>query len=466
MSRDSGQPSQPAWQEYFTAARTTVLCLLVLLIGRCFLIEPSHISTGSMAPQRLGFHRDWVCPNCQVGFAVGVRLDGSSPVPVCPNCGFRIDPTKATPPVSDGERLWVMKQAFDFLQPERWQDVVFYSPDDPATPHLKRVAGLPGETIQIRQGDLFVNGQRAAKGESARKDLSVKVYDQKYVAADVKRYPRWKFIGTETGGQWADGGWEIIAGGRSLVYSSKRQPDQELNDYQWANYWHFCPVRGAYGPVTDFLAYEGREFGAEHVVSDLWFRARIEAQGCEWVALRLCADDVQIVVELPWSNAGKHDGRPVVRLNGQAIQEISYKSFNTIRLQDVQVELSWVDHRLECLLDGEPVFEPLKLENLPEQPPSIRYRETPVGFGIRGEQARIRDFQLYRDVYITDRPATDPLVGHAVRESVKLPADGFFLLGDNSGYSIDSRFWRNGPVVPRSALIGRPLGRSNREQDD
>lgn len=464
MSREAGLQSQPAWQECVTVVRLVVLSLLLILVGRCFLAEPNHIPTGSMAPHRLGIHRDWTCPNCRMSFAVGVRTDGSAPVPVCPNCGYRIDPTKASPAVAEGERLWVMKQAFDFFQPERWQEVVFYAPDGPTTPHLKRLAGLPGETIQIRQGDLFVNGQRDAKRGSARKQMSVKVYDQNYIAADVERYPRWKFTGMASAGADEAGGWAVIKGGKSLVFSSKTSTDQEFTDYHWANYWHFCPARGAYGPVTDFLAYEGREFGAEQVVSDLWFRARIEANGCQRLAFRINTDDAQIVVELPWTWVGNRAPGPIVRINGEKVRVECRKDMLKDDLAEFEVELSWVDHRLECLLNGEAVFEPLQIENFPELPSSAGLREMPVGIGVRAGRAGVRDFQLFRDIYITDRPATDPLVGHGVREPVKLPDDGYFLLGDNSGYSIDSRFWRNGPVVPRSALIGQPLGRSNREQ--
>ena len=457
----AGVDDQPqiAFQEHVTVVRLVVVGLIVLLVGRCFLAEPNHITTGSMAPHRLGIHRDWVCPDCQFRFQVGLRADGSSPAPICPNCGFEshLSHPGQGPVPKPGDHLWVMKNAFAFQQPKRWQEVVFYSPDDPSVPHLKRVAGLPGETVEIRRGDLFVNGLRVTKQSQDRKALSILVYDDRFEMGEPSRRPRWKFTGAEPDIPANDGARSLQGRNESSqVYMS-----QDVKGYRWSNYWHYCPARGAYGPVTDFLAYEGRDFGAEQVVSDLWFKARVKANGGDAIGLRLQAGDVRVMVELFCGGAGLREVR--VWANGREISVHPLKISYIDMLKENDVELSWVDHRLECLVNGENVFEPIELEDLPEMPPLLSLAEIPAGIGVRESHATVSRFQLYRDIYITERPVTDPLIGYGVREPVRLPADGYFLLGDNSGYSLDSRFWRNGPVVPRQALIGRPLGRSNRE---
>jgi Signal peptidase, peptidase S26 len=53
-------------------------------------------------------------------------------------------------------------------------------------------------------------------------------------------------------------------------------------------------------------------------------------------------------------------------------------------------------------------------------------------------------------------PST-PRHPHAVREPVRLADDEYFVLGDNSPVSNDSRFWADGPVVPRSLFLGKPF---------
>ena len=40
--------------------------------------------------------------------------------------------------------------------PERWDVVVFRYPEDPETSYIKRLVGLPGETLRIWHGDLFI----------------------------------------------------------------------------------------------------------------------------------------------------------------------------------------------------------------------------------------------------------------------------------------------------------------------
>ena len=53
-----------------------------------------------------------------------------------------------------GERL------FDFYQPEREDVVVFIFPQDRSKDFIKRVQGLPGETVTIRDKVLYINGVR------------------------------------------------------------------------------------------------------------------------------------------------------------------------------------------------------------------------------------------------------------------------------------------------------------------
>ncbi len=165
MTAQNHQPSA-LWQERFTVVRLISSVLISGMIFRSFVAEPSHIPTGSMAPHRLGLHQNLICPNCKFAFQVGIRTDGSSPEITCPNCALRVSLDSTQIHQVEGDRVWVDKSTMGLLQPKRWQEVIFFSPDAPLTPHLKRVAGMPGE----RRCAAVTTGARecAAAGRAAR----------------------------------------------------------------------------------------------------------------------------------------------------------------------------------------------------------------------------------------------------------------------------------------------------------
>jgi signal peptidase I len=110
------------------------------------------------------------------------------------------------------------------------------------------------------------------------------------------------------------------------------------------------------------------------------------------------------------------------------------------------VELAFVDRRATLALDGRCPCEPVDLAAVEKRAEVSR----PVRVGCRGAEVRVRNFRLFRDVHYT---ATGR---HAVRRPVRLGPRQYFVLGDNSPSSDDSRFWRD-PAVPESHFLGRPF---------
>jgi signal peptidase I len=75
----------------------------------------------------------------------------------------KVEGTSMLPYLHDGERIFVNKLIYydDF----RWAPkvyrgdiVVFWFPDDPSKSYIKRVVGLPGDTVEMREGSVLING--------------------------------------------------------------------------------------------------------------------------------------------------------------------------------------------------------------------------------------------------------------------------------------------------------------------
>jgi signal peptidase I len=54
---------------------------------------------------------------------------------------------------------FTLKKIFQFAQPKRGDVIVFRYPKEIETDYIKRVVGLPGETVEVRKNEIFINGR-------------------------------------------------------------------------------------------------------------------------------------------------------------------------------------------------------------------------------------------------------------------------------------------------------------------
>jgi signal peptidase I len=76
-----------------------------------------------------------------------------------------VEGTSMVPQLHDGERLLVNKLIYYKIKSVSWGHiergdiVVFWYPNDPDKSYVKRVIGLPGESVEIRNGRVYINGK-------------------------------------------------------------------------------------------------------------------------------------------------------------------------------------------------------------------------------------------------------------------------------------------------------------------
>ncbi len=72
---------------------------------------------------------------------------------------FKIPSGSMIPTLKVGDKLFVNKYVYRFEEPQRGDIIVFKFPSDPKKDFIKRLVAKPGDTIEIREGHLVVNGE-------------------------------------------------------------------------------------------------------------------------------------------------------------------------------------------------------------------------------------------------------------------------------------------------------------------
>ena len=73
---------------------------------------------------------------------------------------IRVEGSSMEPTLHNGELVIVSKLHYFLGEPRREDVIVFHLPQDPDQEYIKRVVGLPGDHIEIKEGQVLVNGER------------------------------------------------------------------------------------------------------------------------------------------------------------------------------------------------------------------------------------------------------------------------------------------------------------------
>ncbi len=412
-----------------------VVAIILALIIRHFAMEAFVIPTGSMAPTLLGDHFNVTCSNCDHEFPVGKSqgLFGSRSSEnfriFCPLCTYTTKGVVVTRgDVFGGHKILVNKFIYKYRPPRRYEIIVFKYPKKPWRNYIKRLIGLPGETLQIRNGDIYADGKLARKPDSVQDDIWIPVHDAAY--RRKRGVPYWGPLNTE----------ELPA-----VWTFDRDGADVL-----------CKPQAVEGSPPTWLAYKRRivdTYGynrngtGDHDVGDVRVRAIVTPEAGAIVRLAIrerssdeAGHDVDRVVAARFM-CGAGEQTFGVEVGGRLEQSVKFPGLKPG--VPVELTLAYADDRARLQVDGETVLSWDDPYGLPET------TNVNVRLGAEGGEARFERVRIDRDVFYV--PSTRGQFDPSDRP-VKIPQDAFFAMGDNSPNSEDGRAWG---FVPKGNMIGR-----------
>ncbi|MEO0649828.1 MAG: signal peptidase I [Planctomycetota bacterium] len=332
---------------------------------------------------------------------------------------YSVRSSSMVPTLYPGDRVLVR-----FTRPslERFDLVVFRDPDGGAV--VKRVAGLPGESIRILDGDLIVDGAkldpRSARGPRVR------LFDGE---TDDPR----ELMSFEPEGAWSldQGALDVNAlGTEDLALAS----------------WHKQLRDG-------WIDADGQRQPGHTRVHDAGYRLRIDSVAADEpgagplgihaeVTLRLVKRLDRFELRLGSSLTLTHQ-----RKGSDEIDVLYEQPFDLTAALPLEVELETVDDTLAVQLsDGTELHLDLRLASPGESPDGSGGAR--LAFGARDAHLSFTLLEVFRDVHWTSNGDS------AVDSPFQLGLDEVFLLGDNSAESADSRTY--GPVN-LDQLVGTPI---------
>ncbi|MEQ8209345.1 MAG: signal peptidase I [Lacipirellulaceae bacterium] len=510
------QPKPGGFHAFRESLESVVIAFVLAFLFRTFEAEAFQIPTGSMSPALLGRHKDVNCSECGYRFRITDSEEESDQVleaieflnsgrlmnkrdrerliagvqgaevlgGVCPMCRHAMPvrpkslsgrpdfPTQLEDQVTlegveaapsyNGDRILVNKYGFTFNDPERWDVVVFKYPGNAGMNYIKRLVGLPGERLQVYQGDLFARPlDGSAEYKIQRKPPSKvlamlqPVHDTDFESSTAYE-AGWPLRWAATTPQ----GWEVTAepGEQTVATSFQIDHSGDADETAWLRYRHLVPdaadwqairdikregqIEGGnqsveawletIGPelVTDFNPYNAKLSRKDIRDNDYTWEATAANQGLQWVSDLAVRCEVEVKAAqgsllLDLVEAGKHfrakidlstgavefgivDGETGKKLDFEAKAQTPVNSTGSYTLLFANVDdqlLLWVDGELVEITDS--TYDPEELFG--ERKRLIPWASSeesgdqgdlaPVGIGAAGAQLKISRIEVLRDIY-------------------------------------------------------------------
>lgn len=445
---------------------------------RYFVVEAFKIPTGSMAPTLLGEHKDVKCPNCGWSY----YADRQSESATCPNCQFETSASlycnncnnsirynwpawlwrKGTCPkcqititwadlsnrvIHGGNRILVNKFWLKFKNPQRWDVTVFVYPlydltckscsaqlpdtewhDGLRCPrcgstrfskkkknYIKRLIGLPGEKLQIVNGDIYINDKIQRKPDSVQDALWLPVYNS--------HYP----IKEDTAPLWVadSNAWTIHKDSLALNNMSQDSSDTSLVTFARR--------------ISDQNGYNNRAGSSEMGDVKISFDVT-PLKGSQSLEVVLEKNNDIFTAVIPTNDTNT---KSYLKKGENVLVE------DNVHIQTGQkhkIALSNTDNIVSLSIDNKKIFV---FDHDDGKLPDVRPFDTSrIRFGGAHVNATFENIEIFHDIYYTNLYAGTWGTTHPIQLGEK----DYFMLGDNSRNSNDSRVWK---FVPEKNIVGK-----------
>ncbi|MEX2212698.1 MAG: signal peptidase I [Phycisphaeraceae bacterium] len=487
------EPQEDAIKETF---ESIVIAFILAFVFRAYVVEAFVIPTGSMAPTLLGQHLRVTCNQCGYHYKVdtpnGTWSVTSHHIELhCPMCQA-VNDIKSGTYISSGDRILVHKYLYSIEEPQRFDVVVFKSPEQPQTNYIKRLIGLPGQDLVILEGNCYYNPKpgdekswriaRKTDTNENRHAISIQnavwqpVYSSQFVpldfadaqsAAREKEIP-WRVPWVVWPGDGADQ-WRTTKSVGDVTELDPRSGYYYEGTGSGVIRFDFDRVMGE--PGVGAFVYSQRSVAIRHLrLEDLRLAADLEPLG-QGLSITLTTtarmDDPSGLMH---SLAAKIDAQGNVTLTrGDQPQPLAKAKVQPLAANVPRhVELWYVDQEASVWVDGDRVI----VQRFDLDMAALRSRSNPstqwaadaplalpaeqrsevraprVAIEVSGSQVRLHRLELDRDlIWIsTGRASISKEDSGSWSGGPKsLDVNQFFCVGDNSPSSYDSRLWGSKP---------------------
>ncbi len=388
-ARKGGGDKAHPWRDNIEAI---TISIVTIVLFKYFVLEAYKIPTGSMQPTLMG--------NEETGIF---------------------------------DRVIVDKLSYHFRDPERFEIAVFKYPLDSSKNYIKRIVGMPGERLRIKNGDLFVTPAGETEERVLRRSRAIQDAQLKLLETEDE----WGLRGA------ASKSWEIEhrSGGDRIVAvtgDAGGVPRQASATFPGRTYTSITDdyLDGYPKGIKDKVI-DDRKNSNMFSVPDLRVRASVRADAeCTRVAVVLHEGVRRYRFVLPGPAAPADQGARIetVGLDPALGPNQTYAApEESLRLnagEQIDLEVQNLNDLLSMRVNGE---ELCQLE-IPPGRPRAESRVTLEVDAPAGKGAVLDDVRVWRDIHYTVQ------VPQQRREWV-IPEGHYLVLGDNTQDSSDARDW-------------------------
>ena len=416
----------------FRMAHPVVLCVFFGTVLEFFfvagLVQPLRIDSGSMVPALYGPQFEFICETCHQTFLCGADGPIGRSRFTCPACGFAENSVQ-TARFLHGKRILVDRftPTLPWRKLRRFDLIVFRDAESPSRWNVKRIVALPGETVAFSNGNLWIDGT------ILRKSL-----DEQEKVAPIYRFGRWIDESTPMEQRFSFDPSEPIPHFAPLHPDSEVQQNETTRNRQ--NAPRFYSTRNPYNQLRIERKEETRTPNDEILLT---------------LPIRFLDGEITVTTKRETLVIKKSDAQTLSISRNEKHFAFVPVPEKTGPQQSEPARISVIDRTLQIGW-GQSILVVKELPDSDEIQMIPAIFPIRISFPVRKNESpntlvSLRELETQIEIRL------DPYLA-GLAQSWTVPQDAYFVLGDNSAISEDSRFW-NPPYVERNAILGRVLGK-------